>query len=119
MSQTTESEGEETYDAFDQFVNGDPYKLFDWIADGHVDKDACDDDHGESLLIWAARHRIYELVKFLVKKGCDINHIAHSDGQTALDICKNNTQLCAFLRENGAKTEKELADVKDYAWNPE
>ena len=108
MSQTTESEGEETYDAFDQFVNGDPYKLFDWIADGHVDKDACDEDHGESLLIWSCRHRMYELVEYLVKLGCDINHIAHSDGQTALDICKHNERICTFLKEYGAKCADEL-----------
>ena len=105
---STTSDEEETYDAFDQFVNGDPTKIFDWVADGHVDKDVCDEDHGESLLIWACRHHEYDLAKFLVERGCDINHIAHSDGCTALELCGQDNPFGKWLRERGAKTNDEI-----------
>jgi ankyrin repeat protein len=100
-------------DPFNEFVNGNPYNIIDWVLDGRVDKDTADDDHGEPLLIWACRHRIYELVEFLVEQGCDINTIAHSDGETALDLCSNCPSLVKFLKEHGAKTSEEVCAEED------
>jgi hypothetical protein len=99
---------EEDYDAFNQFVNGDPYKIIDWICEGHVDKDAIDDDHGESLLIWACRHGIFELATFLITQGCDATQIAHSDGLTALDLCQDYPHMERLLRDYGALTADEI-----------
>lgn len=112
-SNSSTSEEEETYDAFDQFVNGDPSKIFEWVLDGYVDKDACDEDHGESLLIWACRHHIYQLAEFLVERGCDINHIAHSDGCTALELCGQDNLFGKWLRERGAKTNEEITSEEE------
>jgi ankyrin repeat protein len=107
------SNKEETYDAFNQFLNGNSYKIIDWILDGKVDKDSCDDDHGESLLHWALRHHIYKLAEFLVKQGCDVNLIAHSDGQTALDMVRKDGEMYKLLLSKGAKTSDELCEEEE------
>jgi ankyrin repeat protein len=118
-SYLSNEEEEEDYDAFNQFVNGDPYKIIDWISEGHVDKDARDDDHGESLLIWACRHRIFELATFLITQGCDVTQIAHSDGLTALDLCYSYPDMERLLRDHGAQTaddiwaEEEMVDITE------
>lgn len=109
----TASDNEDDYDAFNQFANGDPLRIMDWIRMGKVKVDAIDEDHGESLLIWAARHDIQPLARFLVRRGADVNRIAHSDGQTVLDIYWNHAGMSQYLREHGAKTSHELWEEQE------
>jgi ankyrin repeat protein len=117
----TSSDSDESYDAFNEFANGNPRRIIDWIRMGKVHIDAQDEDHGESLLIWASRHRVTDLVMFLVRRGCDINRIAHSDGQTALDIYSNDEDMTDYLRAHGAKTSEELwkEDEERFVDDPE
>jgi hypothetical protein len=107
-SEETVTDSEEEYDAFNQFCNGDPLRIIDWIRMGKVKVDACDGDHGDTLLLWAARHRVEKLARFVVRKGCDVNYVSNVDGQTALDICWNDAAMSQYLREHGAKTAHEL-----------
>jgi hypothetical protein len=100
-------------DVFNQFLNGDPGHIIDWILDGKVDKNACDDNHNDSLLIWACIHHIVPLIEFLVEQDCDINHISHSSGRTALDEMKEYPSIYKFLRDHGAKTSEELAEPSE------
>jgi ankyrin repeat protein len=105
-----ELRAEELANPFAQFCNGDVSKLYDWLSEGLIDKDARDEDHGESLLIWACRHAETSLVEELVEMGCDLNLIAHSDGLTALDICQNRLpHMADLLRRHSAKTADEVA----------
>lgn len=107
-SEETVSDSEEEYNAFDQFCNGDPHRIIDWIRMGKVNVDACDGDHGDTLLLWAARHRVEKLARFLVRKGCDVNYVSNVDAKTALDHYQNDPDMYEYLREHGAKTADEL-----------
>jgi len=97
-------------DVFDQFVNGDYRVLLPLIRRGIVHYDACDEDQGESLLIWGCRLGRDALIRLVVEKGCDVNHIAHSDGQTAVDICeeRGDQPMVAYLREHGGLPRRDL-----------
>lgn len=108
----TDSDSED-YDAFNQFANGHPLRIIDWIKRGKVKLNARDEDHGDSLLMWACRHRVDKLIRFLVRKGCELNHRSNADGETALDICSDNAELSQFLREHGAKTSMEIGEEDD------
>lgn len=113
MSDYETSSDSEDYDAFDQFANGSPLRIIDWIKLGKVSINARDEDHGDTLLIWACRHHVDKLVRFLVRKGCDLNRSSNADGETALDICIHHPSLFTFLRENGAKHSSELWSSDD------
>lgn len=108
----TESDCED-YDAFDQFCNGHPLRIIDWIKLGKVDKDDIDGDHGDSILMWACRHRVDKLIRFLVRRGCELNRRSNADGETALDICSGNVDLSQLLREHGAKTSMEIGEEEN------
>lgn len=102
-------------DVFDQFVNGDYRVLLPLIKRNIVHYDARDEDHGESLLIWGCRHGRNDLVRLVVEKGCDVNHIAHSDGQTALDICqeRGDLSMVAYLQKHGGLPSSMINDSED------
>lgn len=107
----TESDCED-YDVFNQFCNGQPLRIIDWIKMGKVNINARDEDHGDSILMWACRHRVDKLIRFLVRRGCELNRRSNADGETALDMCAN-PELCQLLRENGAKKSMEIGEEED------
>lgn len=106
----TATDSDDEYDAFNQFANGDPLRIMDWIRMKKVDVNAHDGDHGDSLLIWASNHKIDTLVRFLVRKGAEINYISNTDGHTALDNYLEDPVMSDYLRKHGAKTSRELWD---------
>lgn len=108
----TDSDSED-YDAFNQFANGQPLRIIDWIKRGKVKINARDEDHGDTLLIWACRHRVDKLIRFLVRQGCDLNRQSNADGETALNICEADHGLAQMLREHGAKTWQELCEENE------
>lgn len=109
----TSSESDESYDAFHQFCNGNPLRIMDWIRMGKVHINACDEDHGDSLLHWAARHRVNQLARFLIRRGCELNERSNADCQTPLDIYAGDKEMCDLLRKHGAKTSQEIGDEED------
>lgn len=111
----SQKEQEEDFDPFDQFVNGDPSCLIELIQRDIVYYDECDNDHGESILIWASRFKKDKLAKLVVTKGSNINHIAHSNSQTALDIWiqHGDMEMIKFLIDHGAKKSKEIDNSDD------
>jgi ankyrin repeat protein len=111
----SETEIETEIDVFDQFVNGDYRVLLPLIQRDIVHYDACDGDHGESILIWACRFGYHQLIQLVVKKGCDINHVAHSDGNTALEICeeRKDHKMVEFLHNHGGLRSRDLPCDED------
>ena len=101
------------YDLFDQFCNGSPLRIIDWIKMGKVNVNARDEDHGDSILMWACRHRVDKLIRFLVRKGCELNRRSNEEGETALVICSDNAELFQLLREHGAKTSMEIGEEEE------
>lgn len=102
---------------FDQFVNGDYRVLLPLIKINLLHYDTCDKHRGESLLIWGCRHGYNDLIELVVEKGCDINHVAPSDGLTAVDICQERGDLLMviFLRNDGGLSRAELlCDVEAF-----
>ena len=109
----TASDIEEDYDTFNQFCNGYPLRIIDWIRMGKVSVDAIDEDHGDTLLQWAARHRVDELARFLIRRKCDLNHMSNADGKTALDLYEGHVTMVKLLRDHGAKTSDEVCEELD------
>ena len=97
-------------DVFDQFANGNYRALLPLIKLNLVHYDTCDEERDESLLIWGCRHGCNDLIQLVVEKGCDINHVARSDRQTAVDICQERGDLLMviFLRDYGGLSLVEL-----------
>ena len=102
-------------DVFDQFVNGSYLVLLPLIECDIVHYDACDQDHGDTLILWGSRHRRDVLVKLVVNKGCNINAVSNADGNTAVDIYQehNNESMVNWLKERGGLSSDDLPRDED------
>jgi len=76
------------------------------IAEG-ADVNAKDSTFGRTLLHIAAREGHKEIVELLIAKGADVN-AKDKNGETPLDLAKNNPEITDLLRKHGAKTGAEL-----------
>jgi ankyrin repeat protein len=102
-------------DVFDQFVNGSYLVLLPLIERDIVHYDACDEDHGDTLILWGSRFKRDDLVKLVVNKGCKINMVSNADGNTAFDIYQehNNQAMVDWLKERGGLSSNDLPRDED------
>ena len=84
-------------------------KMIEWLLANGADLDAISTDRGYSAVMDAVWKSDFDMVKFFVEKGANLNFVG-KDGQTALILATGigKEKICEILVKNGADP-----DVKD------
>ncbi|MFH1197137.1 MAG: ankyrin repeat domain-containing protein [bacterium] len=94
-------------DIFNAVKNNDLSKLKD-IVENDLTKINSEDENERTPLHWAARGVYYEIMRYLVAKGADVN-ARDNNNITALIsvVSRNNLEAATLLLDNGAKIQEE------------
>jgi cytohesin len=88
-------------------ASGDHKEIVELLIDKGADMNAKTDSIEFTLLHIAAREGHKEIVELLIAKGADVN-AKDKNGETPLDLAKNNPEITDLLRKHGGKTGEEL-----------
>ena len=79
------------------------------IEDENLNIDLVDNDHKNSILMWAVESNRLEIVEYLLEQGADI-HIVNADGKTAFDLAYEQENLENEELEKNMKIRELLSE---------
>lgn len=84
-------------------ASGNLFDVMAMLGSGRVDVNAKEPVYGRTALMVASDWGHFEIVKYLVENGANVN-LKDKDGKTALDFAETN-EIRQFLINNGVKNE--------------